>query len=184
MKRIHYISYIKQILSGFNSWNGRNIIARFHFTRLRQILPCDNIPPIPLWATQYLYTNLQENEEVWRCSSLSSICWDYLVNGKCSDWCLVMYCDWLPPWHCVWCGLPDVCGLSARWGVSVDCGVCECWWMVGLNAICCWWNSRCLTMQSLKQCYHSKSVLFINPICCGSSWPKHRRYIFNLFTII
>ena len=23
-----YVSYIKQILSGFNSWNGRNIITR------------------------------------------------------------------------------------------------------------------------------------------------------------
>ena len=31
----------------------------------------------------------QENEEVWRCSSLSSICWDYVLNGKCSDWCPV-----------------------------------------------------------------------------------------------
>ena len=27
----------------------------FQFTRLH-ILPCDNTPPIPLWATQYLYT--------------------------------------------------------------------------------------------------------------------------------
>ena len=24
----------------------------------------------------------QENEEVWRCSSLSSICWDYVLNGN------------------------------------------------------------------------------------------------------
>ena len=48
----------------------------------------------------------QENEEVWRCSSLSSICWDYVLNGKCSDWCPVecvgcyhcgvMCFDWLP----------------------------------------------------------------------------------------
>ena len=46
-----YVSYIKQILSGFNSWNVTNI-TNFD----RSILPCDNIPPIPLWATQYLYT--------------------------------------------------------------------------------------------------------------------------------
>ena len=59
----------------------------------------------------------QENEEVWRCSSLSSICWDYVLNGKCSDWCPVecvgcyhcgaMCFDWLPSWYCVcvWCPL-------------------------------------------------------------------------------
>ena len=34
----------------------------------------------------------QENEEVWRCSSLSSICWDYVLNMKCSDWCPVGVC--------------------------------------------------------------------------------------------
>ena len=27
----------------------------------------------------------QENEEVWRCSSLSSICWDYVLNGYRPD---------------------------------------------------------------------------------------------------
>ena len=35
-------------------------IGLFHFTRRNgtvQILPSDNIPPIPLWATQYLYNN-------------------------------------------------------------------------------------------------------------------------------
>ena len=47
-----YVSYIKQISSGFNSWNGRNIIAQQNLDC--SILPCDNIPPIPLWATQYL----------------------------------------------------------------------------------------------------------------------------------
>ena len=58
----------------------------------------------------------QENEEVWRCSSLSSICWDYVLNGKCSDWCPVecvgcyhcgvMCFDWLPSWYCVCVGCP------------------------------------------------------------------------------
>ena len=62
-----YVSYIQQVLSGFNSWIGRNIIARYNldcsislgfasWNGTVQILPCDNIPPIPLWATQYLYT--------------------------------------------------------------------------------------------------------------------------------
>ena len=56
----------------------------------------------------------QENEEVWRCSSLSSICWDYVLNGECSDWCPVecvrcyhcdvMCFDWLLSWYCVCVG--------------------------------------------------------------------------------
>ena len=63
----------------------------------------------------------QENEEVWRCSSLSSICWDYVLNGKCSDWCPVecvgcyhcgvMCFDWLPSWYCVCVG----CLLCVSW---------------------------------------------------------------------
>ena len=65
----------------------------------------------------------QENEEVWRCSSLSSICWDYVLNGKCSDWCPVecvgcyhcgvMCIDWLPSWYCVCVGCLAVCELPA-----------------------------------------------------------------------
>ena len=79
----------------------------------------------------------QENEEVWRCSSLSSICWDYVLNGKCSDWCPVecvgryhcgvMCFDWLPLWYCVcvwdaWC-VWVACSLrrvSRLLGVSID----------------------------------------------------------------
>ena len=91
----------------------------------------------------------QENEEIWRCSLLSSICQDYVLNGKCSDWCLVecvgcyqccvVCCDWLPPWHCVCVGclLCVSCLLVEACQLSVGS---ECWEMVGLNAICCQWN--------------------------------------------
>ena len=72
----------------------------------------------------------QENEEVWRCSSLSStariMCW----MGRCSDWCLV-WCVVIGCHRSIVC---VGCRLYVSWGVSVDCGV---WVLMDGMIECC-----------------------------------------------